>query len=158
MEPRSAPRSPISSSVSVWHPNPGSAGGRSRSSSAAATPSGRGRPGSERLSMQSRTRRALPHPRGFGPPQPYSSRVLAETWRQREAHLLRVLSAKNLDFIRTTFDLVCGSTGRDGLSAIEFVDSLMRMFSKVMFEAFDKQEFAIQILELFAAIDVRAIQ
>ncbi|RYE84579.1 MAG: hypothetical protein EOO65_02025 [Methanosarcinales archaeon] len=76
------------------------------------------------------------------------------SWRQRETNLLRVLSARNLDTIRVAFESLTSPT-KNGLSSSEFVQSLLRLFGNLMF---DKQEFCIQILELFASIDVRCTQ
>ncbi len=81
--------------------------------------------------------------------------MLADSWRYREAYLLRFLSARNLDTIRKTFEYVCSSTGREGLNVVEFVIAMMHMFADGSASMFDKLEFAIQTLELFAAIDVR---
>jgi hypothetical protein len=86
----------------------------------------------------------------FKPPKPYSDEQLIASWRLRDAQLLRVLSARNLDGIKKTFDEVCVGN-KEGLSSVEFVSALLKLLGHLMI---DKQEFCIQILELFAAIDV----
>ena len=91
---------------------------------------------------------------GFRPGLRYSNDQLAATWRAREAHLVRMLSTRNLDSIKETFDTLCVA-GKSGLSANEFVEAMLKLFGDSMPAGFDRQEFAIQLLELFAAIDVR---
>lgn len=77
------------------------------------------------------------------------------SWRQREEHLLRVLSARNLDQIKATFDRVCVGD-KTGLTQVEFLQSLLRLVGGSTPEGTNRQEFCIQVMELFAAIDVRA--
>lgn len=88
----------------------------------------------------------------FRPPKPYTDEQLTVAWRLRDAQLLRVLSARNLDGIKSTFDRSFAESGKEGLTAVEFVAALLDLLGHLMV---DKQEFCIQILELFAAIDVR---
>lgn len=83
-------------------------------------------------------------------PQTVSNDELGKTWRNREAQLLRLLSAKNLDSIKGSFDMLT-SDDNPGLSGSQFMATLLRLFGHLIV---DREEFAISGLELFNAIDV----
>ncbi len=82
----------------------------------------------------------------------FTNDYLASIWRSREAQLLRTLNAKNLDMIKESFD-AAEEMGQEGLTAADFVRMMLKIFGHF---TFDKDELCIQILELFANIDVRS--
>jgi hypothetical protein len=74
---------------------------------------------------------------------------LLRIWRRRDAQLLRLLTARNLAMIREQFDAAQSAAG---LSVSDFVRVMMKLLGTL---AINKEELCIQILELFANIDVR---
>jgi hypothetical protein len=82
-------------------------------------------------------------------PRTLSNEELKASWRSREAHLLRLLSAKNLDSIKGSFDML--TNGEEGLSGPQFISILLKLFGHIVV---DREEFAISGMELFNAIDV----
>jgi WD40 repeat protein len=86
----------------------------------------------------------------MSPRKMFSNDELRATWRQRETNLLRVLSARTLDSIKSKFDDFA-AMGVEGLSAVQFISAMIGLLGGVML---DKLEFTIQLLELFQAVDV----
>lgn len=80
----------------------------------------------------------------------FTNDYLSSIWRSREAQLLRTLNARNLDMIKESFDKA-EEMGQEGLTAADFVRMMLKIFGHF---TFDKDELCIQILELFANIDV----
>jgi hypothetical protein len=76
---------------------------------------------------------------------------LLRIWRRRDAQLLRLLTARNLGMIRDHFDSEQASSKKSGLSVADFVRIIMKLLGNL---AINEEEFCIQILELFANIDV----
>jgi len=85
-------------------------------------------------------------------PASVTNEELGASWRSREAQLLKLLSAKNLDSIKGSFDMLT-SDENPGLSGAQFMSTLLKLFGHLIL---DREEFAISGLELFNAIDVRA--
>lgn len=78
---------------------------------------------------------------------------LLRIWRRREAQLLRLLSAKNLGMIRDHFEREAAASRKSGLSVADFVRVMMKLLGALVI---NQEELCIQILELFANIDVSA--
>lgn len=76
---------------------------------------------------------------------------LLRVWRKREASLLRLLTARNLASMREAFDREQSSSRKAGLSVADFVRVMMKLLGALVL---NQEELCIQILELFAAIDV----
>ncbi len=76
---------------------------------------------------------------------------LLRIWRRRDAQLLRLLTARNLGMIRDHFDSEQAASKKSGLSVADFVRIIMKLLGNL---AINEEEFCIQILELFANIDV----
>ena len=79
------------------------------------------------------------------------SAFLLKIWRRRDGQLLRLLNAHNLGQIKEEFDMVKKVTGKDGLGAADFVRVMLTLLSIV---GSNQEELCIQIMELFANIDV----
>ncbi len=79
---------------------------------------------------------------------------LQRIWRRRDAQLLRLLTAKNLAMIRDHFDSEEAASKKSGLSVADFVRIMVKLLGGL---AVNEEELCIQILELFANIDVRAV-
>jgi hypothetical protein len=79
------------------------------------------------------------------------SPFLLKIWRRRDGQLLRLLNAQNLGQIKEEFDMVAKVTGKDGLGAADFVRVMLTLLSIV---GSNREELCIQIMELFANIDV----
>lgn len=76
---------------------------------------------------------------------------LLKIWRRRDGQLLRLLNAHNLGQIKEEFDMVKKVTGKEGLGAADFVRVMLTLLSIV---GSNQEELCIQIMELFANIDV----
>jgi hypothetical protein len=78
---------------------------------------------------------------------------LLQVWRRRDAGLLRLLNARNLAQIKEEFDREEAATGRAGLGVVDFVRIMLSLLSRAG-SGSDREELCIQIIELFANIDV----
>lgn len=76
---------------------------------------------------------------------------LLRVWRRRDASLLRLLTARNLEMIRSKFDEEQAASKKQGLSVADFVRVMMKLVGPM---AINQEELCMQILELFANIDV----
>jgi hypothetical protein len=76
---------------------------------------------------------------------------LQRIWRRRDAQLLRLLTARNLMMIRDSFEYEEAQSKKSGLSVADFVRVMIKLVGPL---ALNQEELCIQILELFANIDV----
>jgi hypothetical protein len=76
---------------------------------------------------------------------------LLRAWRRREAQLIRLLTVKNLYNVRAQFERRSAAGEPDGVDVPEYLRIMMALLGSW---AINKDELLIQLLDLFANIDV----
>ena len=84
-------------------------------------------------------------PRGWDDPA-----FLMSAWRKREAQLIKLLTVKHLHTVRTQFQQRSSATG----NGVDITDFLRIMLGLLGTWTINRDELVIQLLNLFANIDV----
>jgi hypothetical protein len=76
---------------------------------------------------------------------------LLRVWRRREAQLIRLLTVNNLYNVRAQFERKAGASGFAGVNIADFLRIMLGLLGTW---AINRDELIIQLLDLFANIDV----